>query len=275
MFGLKTFLIGLFVGCTGSLVAMQIHVVNTDDGLIVLPRSNRPPISTTYVDVRKWSLAMWRQHPDVAEAALKSGRVDLLGDGALNSLFPRQAENNSSEEIQQSSESAKLALESLVPIKFATPEGAEKIIEPQVPKPTQIEDVLPELFKQKPSQTPDAKHQTLKTGQEQEVFPQNMPITDSLRRGLPRLQNPIPIYEGTNQTPKPSTKAKEPSDLFTDVLKALIPNSNQSQKTQPSPSHSAAYPSFRVEAPVPASPGQQYNPTTEQHQEILPAVRPF
>lgn len=284
MAGLKTFIAGLFLGSVTSLVAMQIHVVNTNDGLTVLPRSHRPPISTTYVDVREWSISMWRQHPEVAEAALKSGRLDLLGDGALNSIFPKQAGTNA-ETVPASklaTDKAKLAMEALVPIKFTTPEGKEKIVKPNVPNPVPFSEVLPsgnagansvqkEITTNKNSVFPLS----------DEIFPKNFQLDEALMKGLPKLQRPIPIQDDvlpSQQIPETAVNKSEQSDLFTDVLKALIPPKAKEQASILAPQHSVAHPAYRIEAPAPNS--QQVLP---QHQQLqnnnpqpsIPVVRPF
>lgn len=285
MAGLKTFLTGLFIGSTTSLVAMQIHVVNTDDGLTVLPRAHRPPVSTTYVDVREWSLAMWRQHPEVAEAAVKSGRVDLLGDGALNSIFPKQAESGT-QTVPSSNlagDKAKLAMEALVPIKFTTPEGQQKIVTPNVPYPASFEDILPKHFTEQNHQLPDSKQAGSSIfSQIENAFPQDIQLNESLLNGLPKLQRPIPIHDAVvpsapaaragNQATRP---AGGKTDLFTDVLKALIPPKAKEQASAIVPQHSVAHPAYRIEAPAPHS--QQVSPQSNQqnNQPSVPIVRPF
>lgn len=283
MAGFKTFMTGLCLGSVTSFVAMQIHVVNTNDGLTVLPRAHRPPVSSTYVDVRKWSLAMWRQHPEVAEAALKSGRVDLLGDGALNSIFPKQA-GTDSETLPTSNtanEKAKLAMEALVPIKFTNPDGEQAVMKPNVPDPKTVEEIFPKHFTQqndKQSTNDEPAHDFLT--HIKEVLPQEIQLDESLLNALPKLQRPIPIRDSVDpagvasngQTSEPST---EKTDLFTDVLKALIPPKAKEQASTIVPQHSVAHPAYRIQAPTPHSQQAAPRPSQINQQPVVPVVRPF
>ncbi len=310
MFGLKTFLAGLFLGSVLSLLAMQVHVINTNDGLIVLPRSNRPPIRSTYVDVRKWSLSMWRQHPEVAEAAVKGGRPDLLADGALNSIFPKQTEVQSTPTSGSAAEKAKLAMESLVPIKFTSPNGESKIIDQNVleqkfeVQPAQDKPVPDPVFPLKdfeidttklqvekttpPSATPNKPEKGLKESLSSvvdQIFPKDFTFQAPNPKGLPKLQSPIPIFEGEDlstqknsnlQSKQPVIQKKE--DLFTDVLRALIPQDEQASVQTPPP-HSAAHPVFGIEAPAPSAPSENRKPQAPNwqlnRQNPIPFVKPF
>ncbi|MDA7503511.1 hypothetical protein N8553_00835 [bacterium] len=284
MAGLKTFFAGLCLGSVTSLVAMQIHVVNTNDGLTVLPRSHRPPISTTYVDVREWSISMWRQHPEVAEAALKSGRLDLLGDGALNSIFPKQAGTNA-ETVPASklaTDKAKLAMEALVPIKFTTPDGKEKVVTPSVPNPVPFSEIFPKgLIDRSKEQQEITSNKNSVVLQNEDIFPQNYQLDEALLKGLPKLQRPIPIRDDvlpSQQIPETAVIKPEQSDLFTDVLKALIPPKAKEQASILAPQHSVAHPAYRIEAPSPNSEQvlPQHQPLRNNNpQPSITVVRPF
>ncbi len=288
MFGIKTFLAGLTIGGVTSLLAMQFHVINTNDGLIVLPRVNRPPVRSTYVDVRKWSLAMWRQHPEVAKAAVRYGRPDLLGGGVLNSVFPQQTDFQAEPASNSETGKAKLALDALVPIKFTNPNGTENVIESKVPDP---------IFPFAKNQPQNAAQTTPPAGSSQlnhrtsngvgntvqPVFPGNVRVNDANLSGLPKLQNPIPIFDDVNtRTQNQRSQAKynpQPkSDIFTDVLRALIPQ-NEQASTNSYRQHNAARPAFGIEAPNPnqrsVNPRQQKPPWQINKQNATPVVRPF
>lgn len=286
MFGLKTFLAGLFLGSVTSLLAMQFHVINTSDGLIVLPRSNRPPLRSTYVDVRKWSLAMWREHPEVAEAAMKFGRPDLLAEGALNSVFPKQTNATPAARSGSPTENAKLAMEALVPIKFTNPSRRESLTESSlagnVPEPVLPTDQFPLAdFSVKslndapavPSPSPRV-HES--TGQ---ILPEYFQLDSAALRGLPKLQDPIFIFDETpaKESVQPSSegvhRSKNGTNLFTDVLRALVP---QNKAQGPTGQYSVAHPAFRVEAPQPHSrPTSNGVPQRSQPQPAVPMIRPF
>lgn len=279
MFGIKTFLAGLTIGGVTSLLAMQFHVINTNDGLIVLPRVNRPPVRSTYVDVRKWSLSMWRQHPEVAKAAIKYGRPDLLGGGALNSIFPQQTGFQAEPTSNSKNEKSKFALDALVPIKFTNPNGSEGVVESKVPDP-----IFP-FAKTQPQKRPPA--ESPPSGNDlanvvKPVFPENVRRSDANLSGLPKLQNPIPIFDevikqNQNQRPQQQYNPQPKSSVFTDVLRALIPQNEQASASNRQ--HNAARPAFGIQAPNPnqrtVRPRQPLPPWQIKEQNFAPTVRPF
>ena len=282
MFGIKTFLAGLTLGGVTSLLAMQFHVINTNDGLIVLPRANRPPIRSTYVDVRKWSLSMWKQHPEVAQAAVKYGRPDLLGSGALNSIFPQQAGFQAEPTANPKNEKPKFALDALVPIKFSNPNGSVSVVEPKVPDP-----IFP--FAKTPPEIPQEGFQPALNHQEhnhqgqrgEPVLPENSRVNSGSFSGLPKLQNPVPIFDemitrNQNQRSQQQYNPQPKSGLFTDVLRALVPQ-NEQASAHSNRQHNAARPNFGVQAPNPnqrqnVNPGRSF---PSQEQNFAPTVRPF
>ncbi len=98
MFGFRLFLFGLLVGACGGLFAANYHVVNTAQGVVVVPRTQRPPLRSSYVDIRHWSQAMWTNHPEVTQALIADGRSALIRDqapdAALQELIPEQTQSS-------------------------------------------------------------------------------------------------------------------------------------------------------------------------------------
>jgi hypothetical protein len=91
---MKRFFFGLFLGLAGGIFALQNHVVRTHDGMVVISRTSKPPISSAYLDVRDWSVTMWQQYPDVAAAVVQAGRTDLITENALGSFLNGMAPEN-------------------------------------------------------------------------------------------------------------------------------------------------------------------------------------
>ncbi|MEZ5943363.1 MAG: hypothetical protein R3C18_18360 [Planctomycetaceae bacterium] len=79
----KGFLAGLTVGALLALFAVNYHVVHTTEGHVVISRTTRAPLRSSYVDVRKWSDAMWQQYPEVATALSKSGHTAAMTSSGL------------------------------------------------------------------------------------------------------------------------------------------------------------------------------------------------
>lgn len=77
------FLGGLVVGAVLLYGAMTYHVVNTPDGLQVVPKTI-PGLAGTYVDIRGFGIDDWAEHRDLAMALTQAGKSELLGDAAIS-----------------------------------------------------------------------------------------------------------------------------------------------------------------------------------------------
>jgi hypothetical protein len=91
MFGIRAFLFGTAVGAGAGYFALNYHVVHGPDGPFVVSRTEQPPIRSAYVDVRNWSAAMWRQHPEVTAALIKAGHSDVIASSALSSSLSTES----------------------------------------------------------------------------------------------------------------------------------------------------------------------------------------
>lgn len=99
MFGFKTFTAGLVLGMGGAMFVSHYHVVHTHQGVVVVPRTQKPPLRSSYVDIRTWGEAMWVNHPEVTEALQADGRTSLIGEAVsqnrLQGLPPEPSANPS------------------------------------------------------------------------------------------------------------------------------------------------------------------------------------
>ncbi len=96
MFGFKTFTAGLVLGIGSAMFISHYHVVHTKEGVVVVPRTVRPPLRSSYVDIRTWGEAMWVNHPEVTQALISNGRSSLIGENLkenlLDDLLPNEAQ---------------------------------------------------------------------------------------------------------------------------------------------------------------------------------------
>lgn len=291
----KIFLIGMILGTTVTLLAMQFHVINTAEGLTVLPRANRPPLRSVYVDVRNWTDDTWQAYPEVREAVVLSGRSELIGEqlGPVDDAHPwdqfTQSNSTRSSSAQSSlmqSRQPELALKSLVPIQFQS--TGEESISRKVPEPTDAHWGK----STSPSSATPPPAPGISLGS-----PAPLPGSRPQPSGLPRLQHPIPIEAGTGSAGQTSANNNAPSEstgesknLFTDVLKALVPGNksggaspsqpgtNPQRTPDPRTQYGAAYPA-QMQAP---GPGQNSQPSNGNWSippngtsAPLPVVRPF
>ena len=82
---MRSFVLGFLLGAATLYGSMCFHVVQSDDGYHVVAKSGLS-FRDTYVDVRKFGLSDWRDHVGLAEALLKAGKGNLLGETAQNSV---------------------------------------------------------------------------------------------------------------------------------------------------------------------------------------------
>ncbi|QDU38353.1 hypothetical protein Mal4_26800 [Maioricimonas rarisocia] len=79
MFGrLKALVAGVAIGGASMFVAQQYHMVRYDDGVFFVKRTTTTDLKTAYVDVRKWGMSEWGQHPQVASALTRDGYGALV-----------------------------------------------------------------------------------------------------------------------------------------------------------------------------------------------------
>ena len=297
MFGFNTFTAGIILGGAASLFAMRYHVVQSNEGLIVLPRSNQPPVRSVYVDVRKWNVAMWKQYPEVAEAMVKSGRGDLMITGAVNTLFPGRVEETPLENLGTAvQDTSQQVLKSLVPIKFtpeprtrerSTPPDSDQWPEPHLGAST---EVLPDRINsaRQPATSVGIGVPFSSTMESvaKLVLPQGL---NPSPLGLPELKPPVPLteqqyeelrHEALEQAIRPQSRNDdEPEDWVRGLLQSLIPSSDQTATHQQNDSH-ARIP-VTIEAPTPKE--EVHPPDSEMWWDTTPhsiappirAVRPF
>lgn len=70
-------LTGVLLGSAGMWCVATYHLVQTADGTLCIPRV-QAGLSHIYVDVRTWTAAEWREHPQLAQALMRAGRQDVL-----------------------------------------------------------------------------------------------------------------------------------------------------------------------------------------------------
>jgi len=76
---------GMVVGASLLYGAMTYHVVNTSDGLQVVPKSP-PCLQGAYTDIRGFGVEDWTRHRALAMALIKAGKGELMGDAAASPL---------------------------------------------------------------------------------------------------------------------------------------------------------------------------------------------
>ena len=137
MFGIRTFLCGTLLGTCSGLFVANYHVVNTPQGVIVVPRSQRPPLRSVYVDIRSWSEAMWTNHPEVTQALIADGRSALIRENLTDNLLDEIVPEQTQTDRPRRSRSVARQSEVEVPIRFESePDGLPGVATKAAPAKT-------------------------------------------------------------------------------------------------------------------------------------------
>jgi hypothetical protein len=81
----STFLAGVAAGALLLYAVLHFHVINTRDGLHLVPKTEAR-LAGTYVDIREFGPRQWLEHPDVLLALQKADRSDLMGIAAEDAV---------------------------------------------------------------------------------------------------------------------------------------------------------------------------------------------
>jgi len=89
----RSFLIGATLGASSMFFSLQFHILRTDSGFKVLPRTPQQSLGLTYSDIRGWSADRWQDRPELARAILANGSGELIADSVAGSLRDALTEN--------------------------------------------------------------------------------------------------------------------------------------------------------------------------------------
>ncbi|MCA9032873.1 MAG: hypothetical protein KDA66_18795, partial [Planctomycetaceae bacterium] len=217
----KGFLAGLSVGAVLALFALNYHVVHTANGHVVIARTTKAPFRSAYVDVRKWSDAMWQQHPEVAAALAQSGHADAI----TNSVLEQNAQQVSvqGEPLFGTIEEA-IPAEVRVPIRFFDEDGQvvesqrnEQNVETPAGRPESSESIPWEEFLRRSQQTsvPDSQSQY-------EPKPTSQPLDESLLTASADSSVLPSLFQSAKQSSAVESLRDTMNDLLVEESNALF-----------------------------------------------------
>ena len=242
MFGIRPFLCGLLAGACGGLFATNFHVVNTAQGIVVVPRTQQPPLRSAYVDIRNWSEAMWTNHPEVTAALVKDGRSSLIGDNIkdnlLEKVLPKQTRSDSVPSTRgTASRSGAQPVSRANSIATSSDAAADsgRILEQGSAVRKRWEAALDKAI----APIVDEDPAELAVDQASEVLPADSSQNDLVQQLEEQFKNRIPAPAPASQPKSTPNKIEvlptsgDPSDMARDLLKQVIPQGG------PSPSSAA------------------------------------
>ncbi len=91
----KPLMFGAALGASAMFFAQQYHVIQSHDGLRVIPRAPQQSVGLAYADVRNWGPSQWTDRPELARALMANGSTDLISESVASSLADRVSEDTS------------------------------------------------------------------------------------------------------------------------------------------------------------------------------------
>ncbi len=82
---IKYLLLGFVLGVASVAGALQFHVLQTAEGLQVVPKVDST-LTDTYVDIRTFGVSEWNEHRPLVDALIKADRQDILKGAAVDGI---------------------------------------------------------------------------------------------------------------------------------------------------------------------------------------------
>ncbi|MEP3479840.1 MAG: hypothetical protein ABJZ55_11380 [Fuerstiella sp.] len=85
----KPFLVGAVAGSLLMFVSLQFHLIRSEDGFRLVPRTPQPSIGLFFVDLRNWTPEDYADRPELARALVAHGDTDLVASSVSDELLGR------------------------------------------------------------------------------------------------------------------------------------------------------------------------------------------
>lgn len=82
----KPFLIGSLAGCALMFVSLQFHLIRSEDGFRMVPRTPQPSLGLFWVDIQGWTAEEFADRPELVRALAAHGSTDLVASSVVDSL---------------------------------------------------------------------------------------------------------------------------------------------------------------------------------------------
>lgn len=92
---IRSFLTGTSMGSAVMFFALQYHVVKSDSGVRVIPRTPQRSLGMAWNDIRGWDAAHWSDRLELAQSLMANGDTDLIAESVASSLGDAAAANSS------------------------------------------------------------------------------------------------------------------------------------------------------------------------------------
>ena len=82
----KPFLLGSLAGAGLMFGSLNYHVVQSHDGLQIVPRTPQPSLGLAYADIRQWDAQQWSDRSNLARALVAHGASDLISQSVVENV---------------------------------------------------------------------------------------------------------------------------------------------------------------------------------------------
>ncbi|MFN9956620.1 MAG: hypothetical protein ACK55I_26265, partial [bacterium] len=89
----KPYIVGAALGASTMFFALQYHVIHSNNGLQIVPRTPQQSPGLAYVDIRNWTPSQWTDRPELARALMAHGSSDLIAESVASSLAETVSED--------------------------------------------------------------------------------------------------------------------------------------------------------------------------------------
>lgn len=83
----KSLLAGAVLGAGGMYAGLQYHLLQADEGFLIVPRAPQQRLQDAYADIRQWDAAAWSARPRLTLAVTEHGRGDLITSGVASGMI--------------------------------------------------------------------------------------------------------------------------------------------------------------------------------------------
>lgn len=91
----RPFLTGAAISAAAMYFSLQYHVVRSEAGIRILPRTPQHSLALAWADVRTWTPSQWTDRVELARAAMAAGASDLIADSVRVPLQQEVSESAS------------------------------------------------------------------------------------------------------------------------------------------------------------------------------------
>lgn len=236
----KPFLFGAILGAGIAVCSLQFHVVRSDEGFRVIPRTPQSSLGLAYADVRNWDAERWADRPELVRAMVANGSSDLIAGSVASSVVDSvSAESGTLDQLRSflngTSQENEDGAESNAPAFLTVPNDASDA------KGDSLEDLFtlpfPKDARRSGSETTAAAEAPLRrTVVAQRPLPAIDDILSAGPGGLAEIESPSARPEMRSESTPSSLSPTEE----TNIMEGLLFGSEAAEEKRPEPESTSA-----------------------------------